>query len=117
MKDPATDLGDAANFFGQRNELIGWDEPERWFLPAQQRLHPDYVASLEVALRLINQVHSPLVRRLAQLGFEHQTPQRCLVQRLRVVLETVAALGLGKRHGPTRLTQQRFAVLAVERVD
>ena len=114
---PFADAFDQARFLGNRDELVGRDQPALGVLPAQQRLVPGLGLTRHVDQRLEEQAQFAPANRMAQIARQRVA----FVQRLvhagfeHFPAAPAVALGPGQRH--VRIGKQLLLVLAVQRCE
>ena len=112
VEHPAREVGDRAGALGERDELVGLQQPVLGVLPAHERLDARHAVALERDLRLVVQDELVALDRAPQLAQEAEPGRRVGIALGRVGLD--AALGaLGVVHRDVGALDQRRDVAPV----
>ena len=99
-------MADQSGLLGERQELLGTEQPALWVEPASERLEPDDVAGGQLDDRLVVRNDLAAVDAAAQLGGGAQRKGGRFLQPGGVRLDAVAATRLRPVHRPVGVAQQ-----------
>ncbi|MDT4827249.1 hypothetical protein FQZ97_605890 [compost metagenome] len=111
MQDPAAQAVDQPGFLQQRDEHIGRHGAGDPVFPAQQGLEAAQPTTLDMDLRLVDQVEILLLDGVAQAFLQHQPGAGPAVHLRRVEAVLLAPGTLGLVHGDVRRAQQAVDAL------
>src|SRR5690554_2985821 len=109
---PAADLGNAAAFLRQGNELTGCQQAPARVLPANQCLDAGYLVGVQIELGLVVQNEFVIGQGLAQILVQFQPHHLPVLHAFHIELIGVAALLLGPVQGNVGVAQQGVGIQA-----